>query len=104
MKKLVCGIAPFSVALVSASISLGVFAKTYEANWDSLNARPCPQWWKDAKFGIFVHWGAYSVPAFAPYDANSVYGCYAEHYGNPERWERYPAFPAYHAKHHANKS
>jgi alpha-L-fucosidase len=24
-----------------------------------------PQWLKDAKFGIFVHWGLYSVPAFA---------------------------------------
>ena len=43
-------------------------AMTYKAKWESLNARPCPQWWKDAKFGIFVHWGVYSVPAFSPYD------------------------------------
>ncbi|MBO5940508.1 MAG: alpha-L-fucosidase [Kiritimatiellae bacterium] len=76
----------------------------YEANWDSLNSRPCPAWWKDAKFGIFIHWGVYSVPAFAPYDKESVHGCYAEHYGNPKRWERYPQFPAYHAKRYPNKS
>lgn len=29
------------------------------------NRRP-PQWWSDARLGIFIHWGLYSVPAFAP--------------------------------------
>ena len=46
----------------------------YENNWDSLNVRPVPQWFADAKFGIFIHWGLYSVPAFAPK------GQYAEWY------------------------
>lgn len=32
----------------------------------SLNTRPIPTWFDDAKFGIFIHWGLYSVPAFAP--------------------------------------
>ena len=36
----------------------------YENNWESLNKRPVPQWFADAKFGIFIHWGLYSVPAF----------------------------------------
>lgn len=36
----------------------------YENNWESLNARPVPQWFEDAKFGIFIHWGLYSVPAY----------------------------------------
>jgi alpha-L-fucosidase len=31
----------------------------------SLDARPVPDWYTDAKLGIFVHWGLYSVPAFA---------------------------------------
>ena len=44
------------------------------------DSRPCPQWWKDAKFGIFVHWGVYSVPAFAPTSGDKFYSCYAEHY------------------------
>ena len=38
----------------------------YENNWESLNTRPVPQWFADAKFGIFIHWGPYSVPAYAP--------------------------------------
>ena len=37
----------------------------YEKNWASLNTRPVPAWFEDAKFGIFIHWGLYSVPAFA---------------------------------------
>ncbi|MDR1927785.1 MAG: alpha-L-fucosidase [Oscillospiraceae bacterium] len=36
----------------------------YEANWASINSRPIPTWFEDAKFGIFIHWGLYSVPAF----------------------------------------
>lgn len=47
----------------------------YENNWESLNSRPIPSWFEDAKFGIFIHWGLYSVPAWAPR------GSYAEWYG-----------------------
>jgi alpha-L-fucosidase len=49
----------------------------YEPAWSSVDRRPTPAWWNDAKFGIFIHWGVYSVPAFAPK------GEYAEWY-----WER----------------
>lgn len=36
-----------------------------EADWKSLNERGYPQWFSDARLGIFVHWGLYSVPAYA---------------------------------------
>lgn len=36
----------------------------YKDNWDSLSAHQTPAWFKEAKFGIFIHWGIYSVPAF----------------------------------------
>jgi len=32
--------------------------------WESLENYEVPQWYQDAKFGIFIHWGVYSVPAF----------------------------------------
>ena len=51
-------------------------AKQYEPNWESLDSRPTPEWFKDAKFGIFIHWGLYSVPAWGPI------GSYAEWYLN----------------------
>ena len=36
----------------------------YKDNWDSLSQYRVPQWYKVLKFGIFIHWGIYSVPAF----------------------------------------
>ena len=36
----------------------------YEPTWDSLAKHPVPDWFADAKFGIFFHWGIYTVPAF----------------------------------------
>ena len=57
-------------------------AERYEAKWESLDRRPVPQWWRDAKFGIFIHWGPYAVPAFAPVNEDVKYSnaCYAEWY------------------------
>jgi alpha-L-fucosidase len=39
-------------------------SKKYEANWASLDQRPTPEWFLDAKFGVFIHWGVYAVPAW----------------------------------------
>lgn len=36
----------------------------YEPTWDSLDKRPLPSWYDEVKFGIFLHWGVYSVPSF----------------------------------------
>ena len=36
----------------------------YQATWESLKTHQDPKWFDDAKFGIYFHWGVYSVPAF----------------------------------------
>ena len=36
----------------------------FRADWESLQKFEAPDWYRDAKFGIFIHWGVYSVPAF----------------------------------------
>lgn len=36
----------------------------YEPTWASLDARPLPTWFDEAKFGIFIHWGVFAVPSF----------------------------------------
>ncbi len=36
----------------------------YSDNWDSLGNYTIPNWYLNAKFGIFIHWGVYAVPAF----------------------------------------
>jgi alpha-L-fucosidase len=53
----------------------------YEANWASIDARPSPQWYTDSKFGIFIHWGVYSVPSYAAVNVKDE-NPYAEWYWN----------------------
>jgi alpha-L-fucosidase len=48
----------------------------YQPDWKSLDQRPTPKWFLDAKFGVFMHWGVYSVPAWGKV------GEYAEWYWN----------------------
>ncbi len=40
--------------------------KIYSGTWESVRGHQIPQWYEDYKFGIFIHWGLYSVPAYAP--------------------------------------
>lgn len=50
------------LVLVLAVVSQA--AARYTADWTSLDARPLPSWYDQAKVGIFVHWGVFSVPGF----------------------------------------
>ncbi|MCC7467518.1 MAG: alpha-L-fucosidase [Saprospiraceae bacterium] len=65
----------FALTALLTFFSMQLIAqKTYTPDWESLDSRPTPDWWLDAKFGIFIHWGVYSVPAF------TAKGNYAEWY------------------------
>ena len=70
-----------------------------DETWDDLS-RPLPDWFAKAKFGIFIHWGAYSVPAWAeptgalgevPDEEWFAHNPYAEWYFNTIRIEGSPA-------------
>lgn len=50
----------FSLLLLVAAVSRA----QYEPNWESIDSRPLPEWYDQAKFGIFIHWGVFSVPSF----------------------------------------
>lgn len=69
----------------------------YEKTWESIDSRPIPEWFDDAKFGIFIHWGIYSVPSFAPKrkDVESTGLAYSEWYG----WQCHQKFPPYYDFH-----
>ena len=70
--------------LIVLMFSASLYAQKYQANWESINSRPIPQWFEDVKFGIFIHWGVYSVPSWAPANADiGIYAKYAEWY-----WKR----------------
>jgi hypothetical protein len=56
-----------SLLLLQAFVlMIGLSAQTYQPNWESLNKRSIPKWFHQDKFGIFIHWGTYAVPAYAP--------------------------------------
>jgi alpha-L-fucosidase len=80
----------------------------YEPTLESLNRHPLPDWYADAKLGIFVHWGLYSVPGWAPlvhpeHDFGSLdyitHNPYAEWYLNSMRLDGSPT-QAYHREHY----
>ncbi|HON92074.1 MAG TPA: alpha-L-fucosidase [Sedimentisphaerales bacterium] len=87
------GLACLAVMCVQAKTQ-GAQEMRYEANWASIDKRPTPQWWVDAKLGIFIHWGVYSVPAW------SVRGQYSEWYWNRITGDKAKNGPwwQYHAK------
>lgn len=45
-------------------LMIGISRARYEPNWESIDSRPLPEWYDQAKFGIFIHWGVFSVPSF----------------------------------------
>ena len=51
-------------AAVLATVDKDAHEGPFQPNWDSLKGYKIPDWYQDAKFGIFIHWGVYSVPAF----------------------------------------
>lgn len=48
-----------------AKIDLVIENGKYKDTWESLQQYEVPEWYKKSKFGIFIHWGVYSVPAFS---------------------------------------
>lgn len=75
-----------SAALVMSLIAvLGQAA--YEPTWESIDSRPSPQWFEDAKFGIFIHWGVYSVPSWGPKDRYSEWYWHDMQDKNGETWK-----------------
>jgi alpha-L-fucosidase len=62
------------VFLIALAFPFNPYAQNYQPNWQSLDQRPTPTWFTDAKFGIFIHWGVYAVPGW------STKGNYAEWY------------------------
>ncbi len=102
------------VALKVLLLALFVFqvraqaATHYQPTLESLNQHPLPQWYADAKLGIFIHWGLYSVPGWAPlvhpnHDFRNVdyikNNPYAEWYYNVMRIDGSPT-QAYHREHY----
>ena len=63
---------------------------SYENTWESLSNWECPEWFKDAKFGIWAHWGPQCqaedgdwYARFMYYEGSGAYNWHVSHFGNP---------------------
>lgn len=82
----------FSVVLFIVAITIFINCnkqpqKKYEPTLESLASHPTPEWFRNAKFGIFIHWGIYSVPAFHEW--------YVEYMSPKSVWGNSPEGPPY---------
>ena len=67
-------------------------SKLFQPTWESLRKYECPEWFQNAKFGIWAHWGAASVPMYGDWYARKMYeegsDAYYHHwkvYGHPSK-------------------
>lgn len=81
--------------------------ENYQANWESLSKHEeAPQWFQDAKFGIYFHWGVYTVPAngseWYPWkmyrEDTPEYKHHIKTYGSPEKFGYHHFVPQFTAK------
>ena len=113
MTRKAIGLFALTAALVSgAACARAQAPEKYEATLDSLDKHPLPQWYAGAKLGIFIHWGLYSVPGWAPinhpdhdFSSNDYikYDPYAEWYLNTMRVPGSPT-EQYQREHYGNAS
>jgi alpha-L-fucosidase len=83
------------ITVIISKISAQTQKQDYQPDFASLeNSNPVPEWFKDAKFGIYFHWGVYSVPAFANewyprnmyMEGSSENKHHIENYGDISQW------------------
>ncbi len=95
------------VAVAAAGAAAGEQAKAFTADYESLKRHEAaPKWFRDAKFGIYFHWGVYSVPAFGSewYPRNMhiknrrEYKHHLEKYGDPTKFGYHDFVPRFKAE------
>ena len=76
-----------------AGCSTQTSARKFEPTWESLQQYECPEWFRDAKLGIFMHWGPCSVPGVDDWYGRNMYieghRTYQHHvktYGHPSKF------------------
>ena len=54
--------------------------------WESLATAPIPRWWDEGKFGIFIHWGPYSVAGYKDQNRGYAEAITSDLYNKPDRY------------------
>jgi len=93
-------------------IERGVKEGPYRPDWEDLKRhQEAPEWFRDAKFGIYFHWGVYTVPAYGNEwypkwmhvkpggEQRSYYEYHVTHYGEPSEFGYHDFVPMFKAEH-----
>ena len=96
----------FLFIILMLQFSPAAFAQHFEASWESLGQYECPEWFRDAKLGIFLHWGPSSVPAVDDWYGRNMYvqghPAYEYHlktFGHPSEFGFKDLIPLWKAEH-----
>ena len=89
-KTIICVFTALAMTVSAQTGDVPVETGTFEGNWESLSQWECPEWFKDAKFGIWAHWGPQCqaedgdwYARFMYYDGSGQYQWHLYHYGDP---------------------
>jgi alpha-L-fucosidase len=91
MKKILLGLLLAATTANAQKTDVTVQTGTFGNDWESLSAWECPEWFKDAKFGIWAHWGPQCqaedgdwYARFMYYEGSGQYNYHVSHFGNPK--------------------
>jgi len=93
-------------ATILADVDRTNAAGPFRPDWESLQNYKAPEWYRDAKFGIFIHWGVYSVPAFGSewyprmmyVEGSEEYKHHLATYGEQDKFGYKDFIPLFHAQ------
>lgn len=90
LSKLVCGFATLTALSGCVQKNVPIETGAFTPDWESLNEWECPEWFKDAKFGIWAHWGPQCQAMDGDWYARHMYyegegqhRWHLEHFGDP---------------------
>jgi alpha-L-fucosidase len=96
-----------AIPIILANCSRATESPAFEASWESLKKHAAaPKWFQDAKFGIYFHWGVYSVPAYGSewyprwmhFEGTDIYEHHLATYGHPSEFGYHDFVPMFTAE------
>lgn len=82
-----------SITATAQQNDVAVKTGEFSGDWQSLSAWECPEWFKDAKFGIWAHWGPQChaedgdwYARFMYYEGSGAYNWHKSHFGDPKTY------------------
>ncbi len=95
-----------SLFVFTLTLNVNLQAEDFEQDWSKYKNYPVPEWFQDAKLGIYFHWGVYSVPAYGSewyprwmyFEGRNVHEHHTQKYGDPAEFGYHDFVPKFKAE------